>query len=372
MRGEALRIALNGRFYAARPTGVQRFAREIASRLCEGAEVALLLPRSVSPDGVRGARRVVHGALGGHLWEQLELPWRARAAGCDVTLHLANNAPRWGGPNVMVVHDVTPLTHPHWYSTGFAWWWRLTVAPAIKRAARVLAVSEWAREEIVRTLGVSRERIGVVYQGVGPFDRPAEPEAAQAVLARYGLTPGYLLAVGGSSARKNVRFLLEVLAAERGAHLPQLVVVGEPYDWIHGEGGTGNREGLDKLAKWLGHVSDDDLRALYTGASVFCFPSLAEGFGRPPLEAMACGTPVVVAHYGPAREVLGDSAMILPLDARAWIGAIERLVRDSVERQRWVAAGRRRAAEFRWEPAVETIVGACFRVGERGTGKGER
>lgn len=359
-----MRIALNGRFYAARPTGVQRFAREIASRLSDAADVALLLPGSVSADGVRGAWRVVRGTFNGQLWEQVELPWRARASGCDVALHLASSGPRWGGPHVVVVHDVTPLTHPQWYTSGFTFWWRLAVAPAVRRAARVLTDSSWARNEIARTLGVPLERIGVVQQGLAPFDRPAEPAVVARTLATYGLVPGYVLAQGGANPRKNVRFLLDVFAEwERagggGGGAPPLVVVGEPYGWIHGEGGRGKGEGLNASARWLGHVPDDALRALYTGAGAFCFPSLAEGFGRPPLEAMACGTPAIVADYGPAREVLGDGAMILPLDASAWIGALQRLAADPGERARWVERGRRRAARFRWENAVPIVLEAC-------------
>lgn len=370
-RGLAVKIALNGRFYGARTTGVQRFAREIASRLSTCVDIVVLVPRSVDPGGRPDAQGAVRGVLDGSLWELVEFPWRARSLGCTVGLHLANSAPPRGGPYVLVVHDVTPLTHPEWYSRRFVWWWRAVVAPAVRRAERILTVSHWTRDEIGRTLGVPVEGIGVVAQGTAPFDRPAEPDLVSQVLERHGLAPGYALALGGMTPRKNLGFLIDVFEAwtRAGGEAPQLVVVGGESPRVHRAGRRGALHDGVMAIRWLGHVSDGELHALYTAAAVFCFPSLAEGFGRPPLEAMACGTPVITAAYGAAQEVLGDAAMILPLEPEPWIDGLEHLLGDSAERTEWIARGLRRATGVGWDIGVETVVAACETATTGGTGR---
>jgi glycosyltransferase involved in cell wall biosynthesis len=356
-----MRIALNGRFYGARTTGVQRFAREIATRLSTCVDTVVLVPRSVNPDRRPDAQGAVRGVLDGSLWELVEFPWRARSLGCTVGLHLANSAPPRGGPHVLVVHDVTPLTHPEWYTGRFVWWWRAVVAPAVRRAERVLTVSHWTREEIARTLGMPVEMIGVVGQGTAPFDRPAKPDLVAQVLERHRLAPGYALALGGTTPRKNLRFLVEVFEVwtRAGGEPPQLVVVGEESPRVHRAVRTRALRDGDMAVRRLGHVSDGELHALYTAAAVFCFPSLAEGFGRPPLEAMACGTPVIAAAYGAAPEVLGDAAMILPLEPESWIDGLEHLLGEGDERNEWIGRGLRRVAGVRWEVGVKTVVAAC-------------
>src|SRR3990172_2169710 len=210
-----LRIALNGRFYGAPVTGVQRVARELAARLGDRARVAVFVPRGLAkaqPASKLPAREVVRGILPGRVWEQIELPLRLRSAGCDVALHLGQTAPACGaGPSVILVYDLTPLTHPEWYRPGFTWWFRAALARPVRRATRVLTLSEWTRGELVRVLGVEPERIDLVSRGVAPFDAPAEPSAVAATRAKWGLPDVYLLTTGAGDRRKNVSFLLDVL-----------------------------------------------------------------------------------------------------------------------------------------------------------------
>ncbi len=353
-----MRLGVNGRFYGARATGVQRFAREVTGRLMSRGDVTLLLPRNVAPPPALGHRdRVVRGVLSGRTWEQLELPRMARANGCDVVLHLSNTGPSWGGPHVLTVYDVTPITNPEWYTSGFVWWFRWALGRSARRARYVLTLSEWAREEVCRVLGVSRERIGVVSQGVEPFDHPASADIVHRVRDKWNLVGPFILAVGTGS-RKNLEFLIRLSERWRNDGLPDaaLVIVGASYRKVHGRvrSGVWGRE-----VRYLGYVSDEELHGLYTAASALCFPSLSEGFGRPPLEAMACGTPAVVADYGPAAEVLGDAALILPLDPELWINGLRRLLRDEEQRTRAIERGWVRAARYRWGPAVDQILAAC-------------
>src|SRR5688572_294496 len=205
-----MRLGVNGRFYAAHRTGVQRFAVEIASRLLEDA--TLFLPANAGPpDWLPRSTRVVRGRLSGHAWEQLELPRQIRASGCEVVLHMAGTAPIRTVGHVLVIHDVLPLTHPEWFTRAFRLWRRVVLQRSARKASAIVTVSECAREEIVRTLGVEPQRIWVARQGVEPFDHPASPAAVARVRKKYWLAGPFLLTVGAGDPRKNLPFLGRVL-----------------------------------------------------------------------------------------------------------------------------------------------------------------
>lgn len=351
-----MRIALNGRFYAGRVTGVQRFAREVAARLRTRDDVVVLVPGDAPADG-----DAVRGRLRGHVWEQAELPWRVRAERCDVCVSLAGTLPGTGGPHVAVVHDVLPLTNPEWFSPAFATWYRLAVGRNAKRAARVVTVSRWSAGRIHETLGVPVERIVVAGQGVAPFDAPSPPEAIASECRRLGILDHYILAVGWGDPRKNIAFLARVMREwrRRDAAAPTLVVVGRPTKRVHGE-----PEAIDAVL--VRDADDESLRALYSGASALAFPSHAEGFGRPPLEAACCGTPSVVAPYGAAVEVLGDGALVASLDVDAWIGALGRVMHDASLRRDLVRRGQAAARSRTWQDAADVVHAACVEAAREG------
>lgn len=347
-----MRIGVNGRFYAAPMTGVQRVAHELSARVLRGGDAVLLLPsNAAAPNGTASAR----GRLRGHAWEQLELNGLARRSGCRVVLHPANTAPGRGGPHVVLVHDVLPLTNPSWFAPAFVAWTRWILTRATRHAAAIVTVSAWSKAEIVRTLAVPPDRVHVVRQGISPFDAPASPATVARVRAQLGLPDRYLLAVGGDR-RKNLAFLCDVIELwrSRGGQPPALVVVGEPLHRVHGAS-----HAVPPCARRVGRVDDETLRALYTGALALCAPSLAEGFGRPALEALGCGTPAVVADYPAAHEVLGDAALIRPLEARAWSDTLAGLDRDRAHRSEWRAHGRRLVDRYRWSDAAARVLEIC-------------
>ena len=353
----------------AHATGVQRFAFEIARRLWIPVEDRVLfLPRGVAPPAdIPEGVAVLGGLMTGHAWERFELTRLGRRAGCDVFLHLANTLPGGGGPHVVVVHDVEPLVRPDAFAASFVAWYRWAVAPAVRRAARVVTVSRASARMIVEVVGVDPDRIRVADQGAAPLDVPADVAAVAAVQRRFALGGPYLLAVGGSDPRKNVAFLRVVIARwrvrrGRGEGLgaaPALVVVNGGDARIFPGHGPEPLEVCSGELR-LGRMDDASLRALYTGAAALAFPSLSEGFGRPPLEAMACGTPVVAARYPAAPEVLGDAAELLPLEPDVWVDVLDGILREdpaaaASRRER----GRARAAAHSWDAGVEVVLAAC-------------
>lgn len=353
-----MKLAVNGRFLGARVTGVQRVARQLVAALAEVADVTLYLPGGIEPE-MEGSFRVVRGALRGVPWEQVELPARTFRNGLALSLDPANAGPILGSGRILVLHDVFPVSHPEWYTPAFRHWFGYAVARAARRADRVVMFSEWARQEAVRSLGLRPERVEVISQGTAPFEEPPDARSTSESLQRLGLRRGYILATGEGDPRKNTAFLLEALRSLDCLEPPTLVLTGEPYRHVHAATAVG---GGPVPVRRLGFVSDDDLRALYAGAGVFCFPSRGEGFGRPPLEAMACGAPVIAADYGSAREVLGTAARILPLDPRAWLNAIRPLLRDPGERRLWSREGRLHAATYGWDRAAQQLLEICRSV----------
>lgn len=379
-----MKIGVNGRFLVARPTGVQRVARELVGRLADRADVTLHVPRGcVVPEDLRARTRVRRGALRGPLWEQLELPLRARAGGIE--LDPANAGPLLGGRRVLLLHDVLPLTHDDAYTPAFRRWFRHVVGRAARRAALVVLFSEWGRDEAIRHLGLKRDRTAVIGQGVEPFDAPADPADVRRTLARFGIEGPFILAPGTGDPRKGGAFLRTVVEGlgepPAGAPRPTLVLVGAPYGHVHAPADGQAHAGAEVRAevppagpapdgrpaiRTLGHVSDDELRALYSAARVFCFPSAAEGFGRPPLEAMACGAPVLAGDYGAAPEVLEGAATLLPRDPARWRSALRAFLYDDALAARAAQAGRRHAAGFRWDAAADRLLALCRRVAAEG------
>lgn len=370
-----MNLAVNGRFLAAEPiTGVQRVGRRIVAALADTADVTLYLPRGVEAPEDLEACRVVRGRLSGVAWEQLELPARALGNGTGLSLDPANAGPVLGGRRVMVLHDVFPVTHPEWYTARFRQWFKQVVARSARRAVAIVMFSEWARQEAIRAIGLDPGRIVVARQGTAPFDGPPSEEEIRSTLSRLGLRPGYVLATGEGDPRKNTGFLRPVLDAMAEAERPTVVLTGAPFRHVRPPAWPAEAF----PARRLGFVPDRELRALYAGAGVFCFPSLAEGFGRPPLEAMACGTPVIAGRYGSAREVLGGAARILPLEPRAWADAIRRMLTDPAERRRWADRGRRHAEGWHWDRTARLVLDVCrsaapaSRADTSGSGRGGR
>jgi glycosyltransferase involved in cell wall biosynthesis len=259
------------------------------------------------------------------------------------------------GGRVATIHDLMPLLQPAQYPEADAALFRRIVPRIAREADALIAVSQHTKDSLVRHLGVPPERVAVVHHGVDPRFRPVRAGAIVAMRAALGLDGPYLLFVGTAEPRKNLPRLVDAFALlrARGTVDVDLVIAGKAA-W----GSAGLREriaahGMDGCVRLPGHVDAALLPALYSGAAAFVLPSIAEGFGMPLLEAMACGVPVVASNSTALPEVYGDAALGFdPLSTEELAAALARVLGDQPLRADLVARGLRRAAGFTWEAAA--------------------
>jgi glycosyltransferase involved in cell wall biosynthesis len=349
--------------------GMETYARELIPELVAAAPdhrfTAFVSREAAAADGpwrtLTGtvtvpvnARRRVEWVRG----EQQLLPRLAHHAGIDVLHSFASTAPGWGRfRRVVTIHDLiyrtVPEAHPGIRALGM----RVLVPLGAWRAHRIIAISQTTRDDIVSHLRVRPDRVDVVPQGLG-LTHHAVPTPADELRRR--LTAGnrpLLLSVSAKLAHKNLERLLGALALLPAGHRPLLVLPGYPTPHEDELRRRSVDLGVEGDVRFLGWVSDAELEGLYAAAVGFVFPSLAEGFGLPVLEAMARGVPVACSGRGALGEVAGDAALLFnPLSERSIADAIRDLLGDRALAERLAAAGRARAGTFSWSrTAAQTL-----------------
>ena len=285
--------------------------------------------------------------------EQLVLPWMTRRREIDVLHSLGSTAPAWPGTvGVTTIHDLIYFTHPEAHSRRMRVGMRLLVPLAARVADRIIAVSIASRTEISTKLGVPTERIDVVYHGGLP---PGPATTAKELRERLELgdTP-IVLSPSARRGHTNLSRLLEAFAAVRTEARPLLAIPGYSTALDADLTANARRLGIANRVKLLGWLSAADLEGLYAAASCFVFPSLAEGFGLPVLEAMERGVPVAASRASAIPEVGGEAVRYFdPLSVAEMRAAMEELLSDRTVAAELAAAGRRRAKQFSWQRAAE-------------------
>lgn len=356
-----MRIGVEGRTLQGMRHGVARYLtnllRELAA-LDERNEYVVYLSEPIEPPGFSSPRmdfRVLR-ARPSLAWRHLRLPLAMRADRVDLHFSPSYFLPLLKlCPGVVVVHDISFRTHPEWFVKDPRFRFDSLFWREVRRAERVITVSEYSRGEIARSLSLDPAGITVIPLAADEAFRPLQDETvAEEARARFGLSEGFVFTVGAVHTRRNLERLIAALGAagrERGVE-PELLIVGAPAPFsppVDIEGAA-REAGLAGRVRHLDYVSEDDLVALYNACGLFAYPSLYEGFGLPALEALACGAPVACSNASSLPEVVGDAAALFdPHDLQEMTRVIGELLSDEGERRRLRTEGPRRAATFSWE-----------------------
>jgi glycosyltransferase involved in cell wall biosynthesis len=358
-------------------TGVGRFAENLVHALAQ-----ILSREELSVFSTTDARGHWHGAvrqicaplptpheLARAAWEQTLVPLQVAAMGVDV-YHCPNYIlpVALGCAAVVTFHDLAYLD-PRLHRTRSHIYLTLLTAVAIRKAACVVAVSQHTRRALERRYPRVAGRVQVISEGIDPCLKSPTPEELRAFQRRQGLDRPYILFVGTSEPRKNLPRLIrafERLAQENQSLRHDLVLVG-PRGWRTGPTDAGiERSSVRDRIRRLGYVPNDDLWCWYAGADAFVYPSLEEGFGLPPLEAMALGVPTITSNTSALPEVVGQAAITVePADEEALASAMELVLTDRDVAGRLRVAGPSRAARFSWADAAQRYVELYEHVAKR-------
>lgn len=361
-----MKICIDIQAAVTQTAGVGRYTRRLIEHLGPlaadaGDEVRLFyfdFRKQARPPAVRGAElrpfRTVPGSWIQAAWRMLPVPDFRRLAGAADVYHFPNFVlpPLRKGRSVVTIHDISFLRFPQFAERRNLRNLRGAIPNAVARADAVVTISHFSAAEITGALAVDPARVFVTYPGVDPQFRPIDLPAVNAMRAALQLDRPYLLTVGTLEPRKNHALLVDVFERLEQDFDGILAVAGArgwQTDPILERFRQSRRSGSIRV---LEHVPEAWLPALYTGAEALLFPSFYEGFGLPPLEALACGTPVVSSEGGALPEVLDTPAVVRPgvLDAEAWAVAVrDLLAEDADHRRQRSAIGRRHAASYRWE-----------------------
>jgi glycosyltransferase involved in cell wall biosynthesis len=357
-----MRVGLDGYPLSEPRTGVGHYTLELARALAlnfpaDQFELVSPLPfhSSVleqldSPPNLL-LTKAKSSSLRGHWWS-VGLPLYARQAGFDIFHGTNYDVPLWKSrPSVLTIHDLSILLYPKTHERRAVRRGRLRLPLMTRRARAIITVSASVKAEVCDRLQIKPAKVSPIPLAPRSCFQPLSPGRSATTLERLGIAKDFLLFVGTLEPRKNLLTLLKSFGQLRQQQKieVQLVLAGAS-GWLMDETFKFVREaGLQDHIRLTGYLPDDDLRALYSSCRAFIYPSLYEGFGLPPLEAMACGAPVIASRIAVLQEVLRDAAIFCePLDVADLTKAISDLLRDESRRQKLISDGLARASEFDW------------------------
>lgn len=344
-------LYINGRFLLQDLTGVTRFAYEMCMALHRaGKHFVLLCPDGRLNDSYDVSELSIEqfGAGKSHFWEQVCLPVRFKTKkGRNILLNFTGIGPVLVRNKIVTIHDISFMVDRRWFSFSYYLLYRILTPLSASTSRIIITVSEFSKSEINRRLGVRADKIRVIHNAVsGVFARGGGP----------GI-PGnrYILAVSSIDPRKNFRNLLLAFSEMKSKDLDLYLIGGQ--NAIFSADANELRRTIDsERIKWLGRVSDEELRRYYEHALYFIYPSLYEGFGLPPLEAMSCGTPVIASSIPPLKEVCGDAALYVnPADVGDMAAKMDMLAENADLRALLRDRGLARQHSFSWDKSAAQL-----------------
>jgi glycosyltransferase involved in cell wall biosynthesis len=374
-----MRIAIDAHTIGFRETGNERYTKNLLAGLTRAQSENEYLVLVTDRDALR---REIELPPDFEVWRLspranvprvlCAIPAACRAWGAQV-LHVSYTAPPiCPCPTVVTVHDIGFARVPRMYTLRDRLVLSVTVPMSCRSASRVIAVSQFTKREVAVKYGIAEDKIRVIYEAPEErFSTGVPARLVEQARAVYSSGLPYILAVGSIEPRKNVQLLVDAFATVVAQGVVDrdvvLVIAGKAAPGVEAARRAVARHGLEDRVSFPGYVPDGDLPALYSGAEVLAFPSLYEGFGLPPLEAMACGVPVICSRAASLPEVVGDAALLVPPDDPAALStALKQVLSDEGLRSALIAAGLSRASRFSWDRAARDTLGVYAEAGRGG------
>lgn len=353
---KAKQVVVNGRFLVQRVTGINRFAVELCRALKKiFPELIVVIPEWLDYDHHFDLNIVRFGKLKSHFWEQIDLlVFLKKAGGHPLLINFSGLGPLLYRNQIMTIHDLSFMRHPEWFSWSYNLLYKFLTPILAQRCRHIFTVSNFSKDEIIELLKVNSSKITVVYNAVSDH---VSMDAAD-------LTPPekpYILMVSSLDPRKNHERIFA--AFNRGGFRGyELKVIGKTAPNFRNAVQASRHRDIF----FCGYVSDRELATLYANASLFIYPSLYEGFGIPPLEAMKNGCPTVVSDIPSLREVCGNSTLYVdPYSIDEIITKMKKVLQDEVLRQSLIKAGYERVKRFNWTLSakkVEKVIGMLTKL----------
>ncbi|RHG34039.1 glycosyltransferase family 1 protein [Fusobacterium varium] len=341
--GERMKIIINGRFLTQNITGVQRFAHEIVNKLdkfMKKDEVVILVPKNLLFKNLKYENIEIKkiGFLRGYLWEQLELPyyvWKTQGR----LLNLCNTAPIIN-TGIVIIHDISTKVNSKFYSKKFSIFYNILNKIITKTSIKILTVSEFSKKEIMKYYNINSSKIDIVYNAWQHMERIIEDRK---ILEKLRLkNKKFYLGVSSINPNKNFKYIIELAKL-----YPEkiFVIVGKLNQKVFG---NMNLEKIDNIV-WAGYITDEELKALYKNTLGFIYPSFYEGFGIPPMEALACGCKkVYVSDTSCLPEIFEDSVIYLnPYKVEKILNEREAIKEESIKKV---------LNKYSWEKSIKTII----------------
>lgn len=345
-----MKYVINGRFLSQKISGVQRFAIEITHCLIKlNPEIVVLCPPNINlnSDLTKIWNIKIIGANTGHKWEQWDLPLFLHQNNKPLLLNLCNTAPLFYNRNLVTVHDVCFAKHKEWYSTTFKLFYNFLIPKILKKSIAVFTVSKFSKSEIRSYFDIPSSKIFVIPNAVSSqFSLKSNNHEAL-------LKEKIILSVASIDPRKNQSTLVKAFVQLKKEDW-KLYLVGAKHQAFSSQNEAANSS---TNILWTGYLDDHELISLYHKASIFVYPSLYEGFGIPPLEAMTAGCPIIVSDIPALRETCKEAALYFdPLSVTQLTNQLTMLIESEDLQLELVSLGLDRAKKYNWEKSAKEIL----------------